>query len=110
VRPAAAVLAPDSAGFAPGAEVAGAPAALERAAAFEVEEGRAAARALGRQDLLLHVLPRRENLWVQTRFKRASTYAGSIQSSRRFEAVSAGQGGAWRLLPLIHWRKCTAQK
>jgi hypothetical protein len=89
VSPAAAVLAPDSAGFAPGAEVAGAPAALEGAAAFEVEEGRAAARALGRQYLLLHMLPRRENLWVQTRFTRASTYAGSIQSS---SAVRSGLG------------------
>mmetsp|Transcript_71359 Transcript_71359/g.163559 ORF Transcript_71359/g.163559 Transcript_71359/m.163559 type:complete len:306 (+) Transcript_71359:378-1295(+) len=56
LRAVAAVLA------APGAEVAGAPAALEGAAAFEVEEGRAAARALGRQYLLLHMLPRRENL------------------------------------------------
>jgi hypothetical protein len=89
VSPAAAVLAPDSVGFAPGAEVAGAPAALEGAAAFEVEEGRAAARALGRQYLLLHMLPRRENLWVQTRFTRASTYAGSIQSNRE---VRSGMG------------------
>ena len=57
---------PDWSGVAPGAEVAGASAALERTAALEVEEGGAAAlsRALGRQDLLLHVLSRRQNLPV----------------------------------------------